>query len=60
MAERLVYIFALLTVGLIRCLPLSVCFLLGQAIGALMWLILPGYRRLARENLTIAFADEMS
>ena len=60
MAERLVYIFALLTVGLIRCLPLSVCFLLGQAIGALMWLILPGYRRLARENLKIAFADEMS
>ena len=25
-----------------------------------MWLILPGYRRLARENLTIAFANEMS
>lgn len=60
MAERLVYIFAWLTVCLIRCLPLSVCFLLGQAIGALMWLILPGYRRLARENLTIAFANEMS
>jgi len=60
MAERLVYIFAWLIVCLIRCLPLSVCFLLGQAIGALMWLILPGYRRLARENLTIAFAKEMS
>jgi lipopolysaccharide heptosyltransferase II len=60
MAERLVYIFAWLIVCLIRCLPLSVCFLLGQAIGALMWLILPGYRRLARENLTIAFANEMS
>ena len=46
--------------GLVRRLPLSVCFLLGQAGGALMWLILPGYRRLARENLTVAFGEEMS
>ena len=46
--------------GTIRRLPLSACFLLGQAVGALLWLILPGYRRLARENLTIAFGREMS
>ncbi len=46
--------------GIIRRLPLSVCFLLGQAVGGLLWLILPGYRRLARENLTRAFAGEKS
>jgi len=33
---------------------------LGRAGGALLWLILPGYRRLARENLTVAFGGEMS
>jgi len=44
----------------IRRLPLTVCFALGQGIGALLWLILPGYRRLARENLAAAFGDEKS
>ena len=33
---------------------------LGQAVGAFLWLILPGYRRLARENLSVAFGTEMS
>ena len=60
MADRLVYIIALAAVNIVRRLPLSACFLLGQAVGALMWLILPGYRRLARENLSLAFAGEKS
>jgi heptosyltransferase-2 len=60
MADRLVYILALAVVGFVRRLPLSVCFLLGQAGGAFLWFILPGYRRLARENLTVAFGQEMS
>ena len=60
MADRLVYILALVAVGIVRRLPLSACFLLGQVVGALMWLILPGYRRLARENLAMAFAGEKS
>ena len=60
MADRLVYIIALAAVNIVRRLPLSACFLLGQAVGALMWLILPGYRRLARENLSRAFAGEKS
>lgn len=60
MADRLVYILALLALGFIRLLPLSVCFIFGQAVGALLWFILPGYRRLARENLTLAFSREMS
>jgi hypothetical protein len=50
MADRLVYIFALLALGFIRLLPLSVCFVLGQAVGALLWLILPGYRRRCRQR----------
>ena len=60
MADRLIYILASLAVGLIRRLPLSVCFLLGQAVGALLWAVLPGYRSLARKNLTAAFDGEMS
>ncbi|MEI8311478.1 MAG: lipopolysaccharide heptosyltransferase II [Verrucomicrobiota bacterium] len=60
MTDRLVYVLALAAVNIVRRLPLSACFLLGQAVGALMWLILPGYRRLARENLTLAFAGEKS
>lgn len=60
MGDRLVYIVAVGAVGLIRRLPLGACFLLGQAVGALLWLVLPGYRKLARENLTKAFSGEKS
>ncbi len=60
MADRLVYIIVLALVGAVRRLPLSVCFLLGQAVGGLMWLLLPGYRRLAIENLGRAFSGEKS
>jgi heptosyltransferase II len=44
----------------IRRLPLGVCFVLGQVIGAFLWAILPRYRKLARENLSAAFGEEMS
>jgi len=60
MTDRLVYILASLAVGVIRRLPLPVCFVFGQAIGALLWLVLPGYRRLARQNLAAAFEGEKS
>ncbi|MEI6279303.1 MAG: lipopolysaccharide heptosyltransferase II [Verrucomicrobiae bacterium] len=60
MTDRLVYLLASGAVGVIRRLPLSVCFVLGQAVGALLWAILPGYRRLARENLSKAFGGEMA
>ena len=56
----MVYFMAQVVVGVVRRLPLSVCFLLGQAVGALMWLVLPGYRRLAQENLARAFSGEKS
>jgi heptosyltransferase II len=42
----------------IRRLPLGLCFVLGQVIGAFLWAILPRYRRLARENLSAAFGKE--
>ncbi len=57
--DRVVYGIALAVVSVIRVLPLPVCFALGQAAGALLWAILPGYRRLARENLARAFEGEM-
>ena len=60
MTDRLVYILAALLIGFIRRLPLSACFLLGQAVGAVLWAVLPGYRRLARQNLEAAFAGEKS
>lgn len=46
--------------GLVRRLPLAVCFVVGQVVGAVLWVILPGYRRLARENLVRAYGDELS
>ena len=48
--------FLLLAVRfLMRALPLSWCFLLGEGIGLLTWAILPQYRRLVGRNLRIAF-----
>ncbi len=58
--ERVIYALALAVVTTIRALPLPVCFGLGKFIGATLWLVLPPYRRLARENLTKAFAGEKS
>ena len=51
---------ALGLVSLIRVLPITVCFLLGQLLGLLVWAILPGYRRLSKQNLHIAFGAGMN
>ena len=45
---------------MIRRLPLGMCFVLGQVIGAFLWAVLPRYRKLARENLSAAFGTEKS
>lgn len=58
--DRVVYGMALGVVTIIRALPLKVCFALGWAIGAVLWAILPGYRRLAKENLARAFDRTMT
>jgi heptosyltransferase-2 len=55
--DRLIYLLALGVVSFIRLLPITVCFVLGQFLGLVIWLILPGYRRLAKRNLHIAFGD---
>ena len=53
--DRVVYGIVLVVVTAIRSLPLKMCFALGACVGAVLWAILPGYRRLARENLQRAF-----
>ena len=58
--NRLIYLLALGAIIVIRRLPLALCFVLGQVIGALLWATLGRYRRLARENLSAAFANEKS
>ena len=57
MLDRLTYWLALGAITVIRRLPLPVCFVLGQVIGAVLWAILPRYRKLARENLSAALAE---
>lgn len=56
----MVYILASCAIAIVRKLPLGLCFTAGRAAGALAWAILPGYRRLARENLGRAFGSEKS
>jgi lipopolysaccharide heptosyltransferase II len=58
--DRLLYLLALSVVTLIRLLPITLCFVLGQAIGLLVWAILPSYRRLSKQNLRIAFAPPLT
>jgi heptosyltransferase II len=41
-------------------LPLRVLFPIGNLMGLAAWLLLPHYRRLARRNLEIVFANEKS
>ncbi len=56
--DRVVYGLVLVVVTTVRALPIKVCFALGSCIGAVLWAILPAYRRLARENLQRAFGRE--
>jgi lipopolysaccharide heptosyltransferase II len=58
--DRLLYLLALGLVTLIRLLPITVCFRLGQFLGLLAWGILPRYRHLAQQNLRIAFGSDLS
>jgi len=58
--DRVVYGIVWVIVTVIRALPIKVCFAFGSGIGALLWAILPGYRRLAKENLERALGREYS
>jgi lipopolysaccharide heptosyltransferase II len=55
--DRLLYLLALSLVSFIRLIPITVCFVLGQCLGLLVWAILPSYRRLSKQNLSIAFGS---
>ena len=57
------YAVYLLVLGLLTVLgriPLGLVFRLGAGFGWLAWLLLPGYRRLARRNIEIAFGRTMT
>jgi lipopolysaccharide heptosyltransferase II len=58
--DRLLYLLSLGVVTLIRLLPITVCFVLGRILGFIAWMILPGYRRLSKQNLRIAFGSELT
>jgi len=60
MLDRLIYWLALGVITAIRRLPLAFCFAFGRMVGVLLWAILPGYRKLARENLAAVFGKEKS
>ena len=55
-----VYLLAVSLLAVLGRLPLTLVFRLGGAFGLLAWAVLPGYRRLVRHNLEIAFGATMS
>jgi heptosyltransferase II len=55
-----VYLFYRAGTDLFTLLPLPFLFAMGQISGALAWLVLPQYRKLARRNMRIAFGGELS
>ena len=55
-----VYLLAVSLLAVLGRLPLTLVFRLGGAFGLLAWAVLPGYRRLVRRNLEIAFGATMS
>jgi heptosyltransferase-2 len=54
-----VYLLALALLAVLGRLPLPLVFRLGGLLGLAAWAVLPGYRRLARRNMRIAFGDSM-
>ncbi|MEI8233518.1 MAG: lipopolysaccharide heptosyltransferase II [Verrucomicrobiota bacterium] len=58
--DRFVYFFYLSFCRLIAALPLGFVYRFGAALGGLAYWTLWGYRRLVRDNLTLAFGDEKS
>lgn len=55
-----VYLLVLGLLGILGRLPLTLVFRLGSVLGLVAWAILPAYRRLARNNIEIAFGKTMS
>ena len=55
-----VYLLALGLLAVLGRIPVGLAFRLGALLGLAAWAVLPGYRRLARRNLTIAFGSRMT
>jgi heptosyltransferase II len=60
MFDYAAYLFYRAGTGSLTLLPLPFLFALGQIGGAIAWLVLPHYRKLALRNVRIAFGDELS
>jgi len=60
MLEFPVYLLYRVLVLFLTALPLRLLVAMGNVAGFCAWLILPGYRRLALRNVTIAFGEEKS
>lgn len=58
--DRLIFYLVALLLGLVQRIPPRLCDALGLAGGFCAWGALPGYRRLVRRNLAIAFGREYS
>src|SRR5438045_4740762 len=55
-----VYLFYRAGTDLLTLLPLPLLFAMGQISGAVAWLVLPHYRKLALHNVRMAFGDKLS
>ena len=60
MLDFSIYLLYRAGTAIVSTLPLRVLFVVGNFMGWVAWLLLPQYRRLARRNLDIAFANEKS
>src|SRR5439155_10411226 len=60
MLDFIVYLLYRAGSAIASALSLPLLFVLGEFLGFCAWLILPGYRRLARPNVSIAFGNEKS
>jgi len=60
MLDFIVYLLYRAGSAIASALSLPLLFVLGEFLGFCAWLILPGYRRLARRNVSIAFGNEKS
>ena len=60
MLDFSIYLLYRASMAIASALPVRVLFALGNFMGFVAWLLLPHYRRLARRNLEIAFAEEKS
>ena len=60
MLDYLIYVFYRAASAVVSLFPLRLLFTVGELLGLGAWLVSGKYRRLARENLRIAFSGERS